>query len=387
MSYFSNVKTGVRLGVGFGLMVLLILISGAFTWKAVGDSESNYAALRHNTRGAVLLSEAQSALWELRYGFPQFMVGDAAGRAKVTSDEPRLKALVDEALKKYAQDDLSAQEKAKLQELIAIYEKYMAARPKWFELYGAGKLDEAKEWRAATTTPFGAGTVNAFKELIAMQQKVGEQTEAQAAAEVNRAKQWTVLLIAVAFLTGGILAFMVTRSITRPLNEALEVAQRVAAGDLTGTVEVRGKDETGVLLQALKDMNQNLQKIVGDVRSGTDSISTASQQIAAGNADLSSRTEQQASSLEETASSMEELTSTVMQNAENAKQASQLAASASDVALKGGTVVGQVVQTMSEINDSSKKITDIISVIDGIAFQTNILALNAAVEAARAGEQ
>ena len=387
MSYFSNAKVGVRLGWGFGFMVMLILVSSLFTWKAVVDAEINYREFRHNTRGAVLLSEAQSALWELRYGFPQFMVGDAAGRAKVTGDESRLKAVVDEALKKYAQDQISTQERAKLQELVAIYEKYMAARPKWFELYGAGKLDEAKDWRAETTTPFGAGTVKAFKELIEMQQKVGEQTEAQAAAEVKSAKLLTSLLIAVAVLAGGALAFVVTRSITRPLNEALDVAQRVAAGDLTGTVEVNGKDETGVLLQALKDMNQNLRKIVGEVRSGTDSISTASQQIASGNADLSSRTEQQASSLEETASSMEELTSTVMQNAENAKQASQLAASASDVALKGGTVVGRVVQTMSEINDSSKKITDIISVIDGIAFQTNILALNAAVEAARAGEQ
>jgi methyl-accepting chemotaxis protein len=152
-------------------------------------------------------------------------------------------------------------------------------------------------------------------------------------------------------------------------------------------VEVKRKDETGQLLQALKVMNDSLRKIVGEVRGSTDAISTASQQIAAGNEDLSSRTEQQASSLEETASSMEELTSTVLQNAENAKQANELAAGASDVAVKGGEVIGQVVRTMSSINESSKKITDIISVIDGIAFQTNILALNAAVEAARAGEQ
>jgi methyl-accepting chemotaxis protein len=167
----------------------------------------------------------------------------------------------------------------------------------------------------------------------------------------------------------------------------VDVAQRVAAGDLTSSIESTSRDETGMLLGALRDMNDSLRKIVTEVRTGTEGIASASKEIAAGNADLSSRTEEQASSLEETASAMEELASTVRQNADNAKQANQLAAAASQVAVKGGTVVGDVVQTMSSINESSRKIADIISVIDGIAFQTNILALNAAVEAARAGEQ
>ena len=185
----------------------------------------------------------------------------------------------------------------------------------------------------------------------------------------------------------SVIGFWLVRAITRPLNEAVDIAGAIAEGDLSRKIEVRSADETGRLMQALRDMNGSLVKIVGHVRSGTDTIATASSEIAAGNQDLSSRTEQQASSLEETASSMEELTSTVKQNAENARQANQLAQSASDVALKGGDVVAQVVDTMGAINDSSKKIVDIISVIDGIAFQTNILALNAAVEAARAGEQ
>jgi len=175
--------------------------------------------------------------------------------------------------------------------------------------------------------------------------------------------------------------------VTYPLKEAVEVADAVAKGDLTKRIEVKSRDETGMLLQALKNMNDSLVGIVTEVRSNTDSITTASKEIAQGNADLSERTEQQASSLEETASSMEELTSTVHQNAENAKQANQLANNASDIAVKGGKVVGEVVHTMASISDSSKKIVDIISVIDSIAFQTNILALNAAVEAARAGEQ
>jgi methyl-accepting chemotaxis protein len=165
------------------------------------------------------------------------------------------------------------------------------------------------------------------------------------------------------------------------------VARSVAAGDLTRDIAVRSNDETGQLLQALRTMNRDLVGIVGEVRSGTDSIATASSQIAAGNLDLSARTEQQAASLEETASSMEQLTATVRQNADNARRANALAASASDVAARGGGVVGQVVSTMDDIKHSSDKIVDIIGVIDGIAFQTNILALNAAVEAARAGEQ
>jgi methyl-accepting chemotaxis protein-1 (serine sensor receptor) len=198
-----------------------------------------------------------------------------------------------------------------------------------------------------------------------------------------------VCLTGMAFglLVAAVIGTMLIRGIVRPLEEAVRVAHAVAAGDLTQEIEVKSNDETGRLMTALRDMNAGLAKIVGHVRGGTDTIATAAGQIAAGNLDLSSRTEQQASSLEETASSMEELTSTVKQNAENARQANTLAVSASNVASKGGAVVSEVVTTMGAINESARKIVDIISVIDGIAFQTNILALNAAVEAARAGEQ
>ena len=195
------------------------------------------------------------------------------------------------------------------------------------------------------------------------------------------------ILVIVSLTVGILLGLLITRSITRPLNKALSVTKAVATGDLTLTIESESKNEIGQLLDGLKEMNDSLVKIVSQVRTGTDTIATASQQIASGNLDLSSRTEEQASSLEETASSMEELTSTVKQNADNAKQANQLAATASDIAVRGGQVVSEVVHTMEDITESSKKIADIISVIDGIAFQTNILALNAAVEAARAGEQ
>ena len=179
----------------------------------------------------------------------------------------------------------------------------------------------------------------------------------------------------------------IRKVVTQPIETGVEIARGIAEGDLTRKIEVNSTNEIGKLLQALKDMNESLVRIVGHVREGTDAIFNASGEIAAGNQDLASRTESQASTLEETASSMEELTATVKQNADNARQANQRALSASEVAMKGGDVVSQVVDTMDSINTSSKKIVDIISVIDGIAFQTNILALNAAVEAARAGEQ
>jgi methyl-accepting chemotaxis protein len=209
----------------------------------------------------------------------------------------------------------------------------------------------------------------------------------QGAAEYASAKWIMFGLLAAMGAAGLLLGWWIARSITRPIGEAVNVAERVAAGDLGSAIRVTTRDETGRLLTALKVMNESLVRIVGTVRASSDSIATGSAQIASGNADLSQRTEEQASALEQTAASMEQLSSTVKQNADNASQANQLAMGASTVALRGGEMVGQVVDTMKGINDSSKKIADIINVIDGIAFQTNILALNAAVEAARAGEQ
>jgi len=197
----------------------------------------------------------------------------------------------------------------------------------------------------------------------------------------------SVAVIVFGVLLAAFIGLWLIRAISGPLNEAVRIARCVAEGDLTHRIEVHSHDETGQLMQAMKDMNDSLVSIVSQVRTGTETMAVASREIASGNTDLSNRTESQASSLEETASSMEELTSTVKQNAENARQANQLVASTADVAVKGGQVVGQVVDTMASIKESSRKIADIIGVIDGIAFQTNILALNAAVEAARAGEQ
>ena len=223
--------------------------------------------------------------------------------------------------------------------------------------------------------------------LIQYQLDVAKKDSDQSQNTYQLVRNACIAGVVVSLMLAMLVGIWLVRSISRPLEAAVKIAGGIAGGDLTQRIEVLSTDETGRLMQALKGMNESLVQIVGEVRTGTDTIATASGQIAAGNLDLSSRTEEQASSLEETAASMEELTSTVKQNADNARQANQLAATACEVALKGGAVVSQVVGTMASINESSKKIVDIISVIDSIAFQTNILALNAAVEAARAGEQ
>jgi methyl-accepting chemotaxis protein len=250
-----------------------------------------------------------------------------------------------------------------------------------------GKLEESNALLDSTYLPAAEAYQATVAEFLGMQRALLDELTGEIKDLREKSRNRVAMLASLCVALGVFIAVWLTRSITRPIHDAVTAARRVADGDLTGQIDVKSRDEIGQLQQALKDMNGNLLRIVGDIRSGTEAIATSSSEIASGNQDLSSRTEQQASSLEETASSMEELTSTVKQNADNAQQANQLAMTAADVAVKGGQVVSQVVDTMSDIDASSKKIVDIIAVIDGIAFQTNILALNAAVEAARAGEQ
>jgi methyl-accepting chemotaxis protein len=242
-------------------------------------------------------------------------------------------------------------------------------------------------FRAQTLTPAGGQTTSALGKLIQLQQKLVETGERTAVQELSRAMTVLIFVGVLTMLMVAGIIWLLSRSITRPLAHALTSVEFVAAGDLTRDIRAGSRDEVGQLLASLKTMQQNLRSLVGDVAAGAHTVSDTSAQIAQGNLALSQRTEEQAGTLEETASSMEELTSTVTQSAENAREASQLAVGASEVARKGGQAVGQVVITMDGISEASRKIADIIGVIDGIAFQTNILALNAAVEAARAGEQ
>ena len=226
-----------------------------------------------------------------------------------------------------------------------------------------------------------------LEDLVALEQRAAQEDYNGARTAFARVTVALLVLVALAVVVSIGIALVMSRRIVRPLHGAIGVAGRIASGDLSSEIRVEGVDETAQLTRALKDMNDSLRRIVSGVRSGTDLVATASREIAQGNSDLSTRTEQQASALEETSASMQQMTATVGQNAQNAKKANELAAQASGVAAKGGAVVREAVGTMNDITEASKKIADIIGVIDGIAFQTNILALNAAVEAARAGEQ
>jgi len=251
------------------------------------------------------------------------------------------------------------------------------------KIVGAGSLDySGPEYVKLITSAIDAQYTFAMKATEQFDALLDERI-----SDLRRTRGLMLAALVGLFGLGGSILYLIARSVTRPLNHAVAIAERVASGDLTTEFDIVGHNETAGLLISLQQMNDSLKRIVGEVHASVEMIGSATNDIASGNADLSSRTESQASSLEETASSMEEITAAVKQNAHNAKQANTLALNASDLALKGGQVVSDIVQTMGVINDSAHKIADIISVIDGIAFQTNILALNAAVEAARAGEQ
>jgi methyl-accepting chemotaxis protein len=314
-------------------------------------------------------------------------IKDASKRAEAHSAIDDSHAKLVDALNKY-EKELIADDKDKA--LLAAdrdaLTEFDAMSKNVIALANDDKLDEAATMLTSNAA-IGTKVNDAISAHGKYNEELGKKAADDAAATLKSSNLLEVILAlaVVAGITG--IGLMLARNLIRSLNEAVHIAQTVAGGDLTGRIDVASKDEVGKLLQALKEMNDSLVKIVGEVRVGTDTMLTASSEIATGNLDLSSRTESQASSLEETASSMEELTSTVRQNADNARQANQLAQKATEVASKGGAVVSEAVATMSSISESSRKIVDIIGVIDGIAFQTNILALNAAVEAARAGEQ
>jgi methyl-accepting chemotaxis protein len=256
------------------------------------------------------------------------------------------------------------------------------------QLDTSGKLLAAFAVILVVTALLALHALSRMHDIMLLTALPSKQEAVQRAAELyNGAQIVTYSLLAGMMAGGALLALWLARSITSPLQQAMQVAQRIAGGDLSTRIPPQPDNQAGKLLLAMQEMNDSLLGIVGQVQSGARAIGGAADEIADGNQDLSSRTEQQASALEETASSMEQLTSTVRQNAEHAVEANRLALSASAIAERGGGDVAQVAGTMASINDSSKKIAEIIGVIDGIAFQTNILALNAAVEAARAGEQ
>jgi methyl-accepting chemotaxis protein len=389
MKIFANMNIGARLMSGFGVVLALsVLITANGIWQL-----QSVAAATRSMMAQPIMKERMVSDWAA-------IIRESLTRATsvAKSADPSLAAFSaqgaaegsregGEIMKKMVPLLTSAEEQDLYAKIMENRKLFLVGRDGVMKAKAAGNKEEADKLFDTAYMPAAQNYQKLLNEFLGMQRKSLDADAAQVSAIEVASRTQSIMLAVLALALGCFCAWRLTIGITRPLQSAVDAARRVAGGDLTGEIRVQSKDECGQLLAALKDMNDSLKKIVGDVRSGTETIATASGEIAAGNLDLSSRTEQQASSLEETASSMEELTSTVKQNADNARQANQLATSASEVAGKGGMVVAQVVDTMASINDSSKKIVDIIGVIDGIAFQTNILALNAAVEAARAGEQ
>jgi methyl-accepting chemotaxis protein len=385
----KNFKIGTRLAIGFGLVLLLMIVLiavGLTCFNNIGDINRKIIDERWVKADAVNTINVTTRA-NARYSMELLIEQDKAKLELIRQQIASNKKNIDGALETLDKLVQSAEGKSLLAQAKLDRLTYVASFSKVSQLVALDGRDEAARLMMAETLPALDKLEESIQAMAALQKKKAKDGGAEAQQTISQARTLMLGLGAAAVLFGIGLALLTTRSIVGPIGQAVAVAQTVAAGDLTSRIDSSSQDETGQLLRALKEMNDGLVNIVGEVRSGTDAIATASGQISSGNLDLSSRTEQQASSLEETASSMEELTSAVRQNADNARQANQLAISASEVALKGGSVVSQVVDTMGSINDYARRIVDIIGVIDGIAFQTNILALNAAVEAARAGEQ
>ncbi len=400
---FKNLQIKFKLATLVVIMMVALTVVGAAGYSGIaktGDAVNEIGVVRlPSIQGLLMMNEGQTAVAAATL-YTAVYENDYHSQdkfAEATRLRQKAWANIEAGWKKYEPLPQTAQEAVMWKQFLGEWAAWKAVDDKIDVTITAmaANQDEQKQKdlfiefyrQYQASRPLFLKAEATLMKIATLNDDIAKASVADGTAAVKRSEWIMVSCALVAALCAIGCAAYITLAITQPINQAVKVAQTVASGDLTSNIVVETSEETGQLLQALKDMNESLIHIVGQVRSGTDTIACASTEIASGNLDLSARTEEQASSLEETASSMEELTSTVRQNADNARQANTLAASASGVAVRGGDIVSRVVQTMDSINQSSSKIVDIISVIDGIAFQTNILALNAAVEAARAGEQ
>ncbi len=385
----SHLRIGARLSLAFAALILLtvaILAVGIFRLQSVA-TETEAMMARPLTKERLVSDWYRTIHTSVRRttaiaksadpSLAAFFAQEAAEATKAsTAQQEQLQALLE-----------TAEEKTLFDSLLQHRKQYVAARDALSKAKADGQADEAERIFTADFQPAGVRYLGSLQALLDQQRASINATAESIREDFVRGRTQMLVLGALAVLAAAALAWFITRGITTPLDRAVSAARTVAAGDLTLRLDSTARDETGELLQALDTMGDRLRGTVGQVRQGADAIAGASSEIASGNLDLSSRTEEQASALQQTAATMEQMTATVRQNAENARRAHQLAQSTSDLAVRGGEVVGNVVETMGGIHTASRRIMDIISVIDGIAFQTNILALNAAVEAARAGEQ
>jgi methyl-accepting chemotaxis protein len=400
---------------GFAAILVLMLIVGAVSIRNTYDYAAGYTRLyRENVLSAVYLAGAQNALWQLRYATPQFMVGDAAAREKILADEPKWIKLISDNLDAYENVIVDPEERQTLAALREVYATYLPKRPVWFALYGAGKIEEAKEARK-TQTPLAAATVKALEKLITLQKDHAEAGLERMQEEIRIIKIVTFALLGLALAGGLLIGILITRGILTPISRAVGFAGAIAQGDLSRRLAMKSRDEVGMLSTALDGMAERLSEIVVTIKESAEQVATSSRQISASTVSLAEGAQNQASTLEQTAGSVVELTASVEQVSQHARsqmsavdggnQAMQevrgsleeLSRSLAGVASisrdsvtrsrEGVGVVDQVVEAISAISSGSEKISGIIGMISEIADQTNLLALNAAIEAARAGDQ
>src|SRR5450830_162904 len=392
MNTLRQLKIGARLGLAFATVLLLLTLLGGFGMYQT--SQANFYANDLGTNwlpSVKVLGDIRAAFNEVRRASLRHVL-ETTPEGKQTQRQIHDQAVVTKVPQLFARYEpliANQEEKQGYDKLKTSWEAFLVLDKKQMELAEGSEADimAARKLAVGEVAQTFSAVLGDLSKNVDINIDGADKSTSAAAVSYQQALIVSGVVIVIALLMGAMLAVLVTRSIPQPLSTGVTVAEAVAQGDLTSKFDIHGRDEPADLLRALQHMNDRLVDIVGQVRLSSDSIATGSAEIATGNADLSQRTEQQASNLEETAASMEELNSTVKTNADTAQQASRLATDATQAAEQGGAVVGRVVATMQDISASSKKISDIIGVIDGIAFQTNILALNAAVEAARAGEQ
>ncbi|MDT6963287.1 methyl-accepting chemotaxis protein [Cupriavidus sp. SZY C1] len=391
MSFHQNIQIKTLLRGAMALLgAILLLVGGA---GLHGISQSNDALRETYTNqlaSSQALAEAMVGTTRLRLALDRTVMPGSEGD-DMQKHVDRSKTFIESSergWKRYMALPQNDEEKVLSSALAAkrqdFFEKGVA---RWQQALTAGNREESLKLARDVMPELQRSMASAHDKLEKFQMEAARTSFESAQSRFETIRMMAIVLIVAGIAIAIGAAVMLHRAIVRPVEEALTVFERMAGGDLTSHISSMSKNEIGRMMQALAKMQDSLSGIVSEVRGGTDSIASATKQIAAGNTDLSQRTEEQAASLEQTAASMEELTTVVRQNADNARQAGMLAGEASQIAMKGGDVVGRVVDTMNEINGASRKVVEIIGVIEGIAFQTNILALNAAVEAARAGEQ
>ncbi|WP_408583553.1 methyl-accepting chemotaxis protein [Paraburkholderia tropica] len=386
-----NIGIAGKLSIGFGIAIFSLCLIGGLALLQVSRIYRGTDELANQwLPGVQALGEIRAYMNDARRAsLVVAMASDANTQALFAQRRNDALASLNSALGKYERVVSSPEQVQLLNDFKGAWSSYLDIDTRLNALAqgGGDQLEAARKLASGDSSPRFMAAADIVTRDVTLNRQGADHAAATAASRYRTTLVLTAALIASAIALSVIAAMLITRSIVVPLRRSLEVASTVAQGDLTSVIVVDGDDETGRLLRALHTMNEGLGDLVGRVRNGSESVASASAEIAAGNTDLSQRTEEQAASLQETAASMEQLTSTVKQNTENARRGNTLAASASEVAARGGAVVSRVVGTMKDISTSSAKMADIIDVIEGIAFQTNILALNAAVEAARAGEQ